>query len=165
MHSIQQPAAPPPGTFIVPDPYKTYFKLLPSSMVPELLIVAKESSALWSIFLLVDNQQHIEEILDPGSQIIAMAEEVCLDLGLIYDPTVILHMQLAHGEVDPLLGLMWNIPMCIGNIMLYIQIHIIRSPAYDFLLGQPFDILTKSVMCNFAKEDQTITIFDPNTSQ
>ena len=165
MQSIQQPAAPPHGALIVPDPYETYLKSLPSGAMPELLVVAKELSALRSIFLLVDNQQHIEGILDPGSQIIAMAEEVCLDLGLVYDPTVILHMQSANGEVDPSLGLAWNVPMRIGDITLYVQIHIICSPAYDILLGQPFDVLMESVVRNFANGDQTITIFDPNTGR
>jgi hypothetical protein len=26
------------------------------------------------------------------------------------------------------------------------QVHIIRDPAYDILLGRPFDVLTKSVI-------------------
>jgi hypothetical protein len=42
MQSIQQPAAPPPSTLIVPDPNKTYLKLLPNGTMPELLVVAKE---------------------------------------------------------------------------------------------------------------------------
>ena len=86
-----------------------------------------------------------------------------MDLGLVYDPTIILHMQSAKGEVDPSLGLARNVPMRIGDITLYVQIHIIRSPAYDMLLGRPFDVLTESVVRNFTNEDQTITIFDPNT--
>ena len=135
MHSIQQPAAPLPSALIIPDPYETYLKLLPSGATSELLVVAKKSLVLHSIFWLVDNQQHVEGILDPGSQIIIMAEEVCLDLGLVYDPTVVLHMQSANGEVNPLLGLTRNIPMHIGNIMLYVKIHIIGNPAYDVLLG------------------------------
>ena len=65
MQSVQQLAVPPPGALIVPDPYETYLKSLPSGAMPELLIVAKELSALRSIFLLIDNQQHMEGILDP----------------------------------------------------------------------------------------------------
>jgi hypothetical protein len=124
--------------------------------------VAKELSALRSIFPLVDNQQHIEGILDPGSQIIAM-DEVCLNLGLVYDHTVVLHMQSANGEVNLSLGLAQNVPMRIGDITLYVQIHIIHSPAYDILLGRPFDVLMESVVHNFANKDQTITIFNPNS--
>jgi len=51
-------------------------KSLPNGQTPDTLIVAKESSALRSIFPLVDHQQHVEAIIDPGSQIIAIAEEV-----------------------------------------------------------------------------------------
>jgi hypothetical protein len=40
---------------------------------------------------------------------------------------------------------------------------VIREPAYDVLLGRPFDVLTESIVKNFANEDQTITIRDPNT--
>ena len=161
----QQSVLPPPGSLIIPDPYETYLKTLPEGEEPVPLVVAKESSALRSIFPLVDNQQRVEAIVDPGSQIIAMAEEVCIDLALAYDPTIILNMQSANGEVDKSLGLARNVPMRIGEITLYVQIHIIRSPAYDILLGRPFDILTESVVRNYANEDQTITICDPNSGR
>jgi hypothetical protein len=92
-----------------------------------------------------------------------MSEYLCTDLGLIYDPSIVLNMQSANGEVDQLLGLARNVPMRLSEITLYVQIHVIRSPAYDILLGRPFDILTESVVRNFANEDQTITICDPNS--
>jgi hypothetical protein len=140
----------PPGSLIIPDPYKTYLKSLPNGQTPDTLVVAKESSALRSIFPLVDHQQHVEAIIDPSSQVIAIAEEVCIDLGLIYNPTIILNMQSANGEVDKLLGLAHNVPLRISEITLYVQIHVICSPAYNILLGRPFYILTESVVCNFA---------------
>ena len=157
--------APPPGSLIIPDRYEMYLRSLPEGQPPDTLVVAKESSALRSIYPLVDNQQRVEAIIDPGSQIIAMAEDVGMDLALIYDPEIVLNMQSANGEIDKSLGLARNVPISIGDITLYIQIHIIRSPAYDILLGRPFDILTKSVVRNFANEDQTITIFDPNSGR
>ena len=86
-----------------------------------------------------------------------------MELGLIYDPAVILNMQSANGEVDRSLGLARNVPIQIGDITLYVQIHVIRNPAYDILLGRLFDILTESVVHNFANEDQTIAIRDPNS--
>jgi hypothetical protein len=165
INSIHQTRTPPPGSLIIPDPYETYLKTLPIGAIPDRLVVAKESSALRSIFPLVDHQRHVEAILDPGSQIIAMAEEICFDLGLAYDPSVVLNMQSANGEVDQSLGLARNVPVQIGDITLYVQVHIIRSPAYDILLGRPFDILTESVVRNFANEDQTVTIFDPNSGR
>ncbi|KAF7342425.1 hypothetical protein MVEN_01831600 [Mycena venus] len=152
----------PPGAFIVDDPYEAYYAL---GKMPDDLIVSMESTAIRSILLVIDNKQMVECIVDPGSQIIAMSEAVCHDLGLMYDPRIILQMQSANGSVSPSLGLARNVPFLIGNITLYLQVHVVRNPAYDVLLGRPFDVLTQSIVHNFANENQTITICDPNTGQ
>jgi len=44
------------------------------------------------------------------------------------------------------------------------QVHVIRNPAYNILIGQPFDCSTKSVIRNYHNEDQTITVHDPNSN-
>jgi hypothetical protein len=113
--------------------------------------------------MVVDNREEVEGIIDLGSQIIAMSEAVCHDIGLAYDLSIKLNMQSANGEVDQSLSLSHNVPCKINTITLYLQIHIIQSPAYDILLGRPFDVLTKSTVKNFPNKDQTITIVDPNT--
>ena len=151
--------------FIVPDPYETYLHNLPPGQSPDTLTVAKESSALRSILPLIDNHLHVECIIDPGCQVIAMSEDVCHALGLAYDPDIVLNMQSANGEVDKSLGLARNVPFCFGRVTVYLQVHVIRSPAYDILLGRPFNVLTQSVIRNFMNEDQTITIHDPNSGQ
>ncbi|ETW80155.1 hypothetical protein HETIRDRAFT_171353 [Heterobasidion irregulare TC 32-1] len=94
-----------------------------------------------------------------------MSEGICNKLALIYDPEIVLNMQSANGEIDRSLGLARNVPFLISDITLYLQVHIIQNPAYDVLLGQPFDILTESIVKNYSNEDQTITISDLNTGQ
>jgi len=78
--------------------------------------------------MLVNNQTHVESIINPGSQIIAMSDAVCHDLGLHYDPQIQLNMQSMNGTVNKSLGLARNIPCCVGDITLYLQIHIIHDP-------------------------------------
>jgi hypothetical protein len=158
---------PPAGATIIPDHFETYLRSLRpgESPDPNQLIVAKESSALRAIQPLVDNTLHVESILDPGCQIIAMSEDVCHELSLSYDPSIRLNMQSANGTVDQSLGLARNVPFYIGDLTVYMQVHVIRRPAYDILLGRPFDILTESVVRNYANEDQTITIHDPNSGR
>ncbi|KAF7325440.1 Integrase catalytic domain-containing protein [Mycena kentingensis (nom. inval.)] len=129
------------------------------------LVVSADAKPIRCILPVVDNQQHIESIVDPGSQVCAMSERVCHSLAIPYDPTVILHMQSANGQVAPSLGLARNVPFRIGDITLYLQIHVVRDPAYDILLGRPFDVLTQSVVRNYANADQTLTISDPNTGK
>ena len=158
---------PPKGAIIVDDPIERYYRSLQPGEAPDpdRLIIAKESSAVRSIFAVIDSTQRKECILDPGCQIVAMSEDTCHDLSLVYDPAIKLNMQSANGNTDWSLGLSRNVPFTIGAITLYMQVHIIRSPAYDILLGRPFDILTESIVRNFANEDQTVTITDPNTGQ
>jgi hypothetical protein len=155
----------PDEAIVVDDPFDRYYRTLPAGEQPDpgRLIVAKESLALRSIMPLVDNQLKVEAILDPGCQIIAMSEDVCHELALPYDPTIVLHMQSANGTVDPSLGLARNVAFLIGTLTFYMQVHVIRKPAYDILFGRPFDVLTESVVRNFRNEDQTITVHDPNT--
>ena len=160
-----QHRSPPPGALIIPDPIEAYYRGLSPGEQPdvEFLTVAKESHALRSIYPLIDNYQKVESILDPGCQIVAMSESVCHRLSISYDPDIILHMLSANRSVDCSLGLACNIPFTIGSLTFYMQVHIIRSPAYEILLGRPFDVLTQSIMRNFSNSDQTITIHDPNT--
>ena len=126
---------PPPGAIIIKNPYEVYLHTTPEDCSPNCLTIAKESSALCTILPLINHNQYIESILDPGSQVITMSEAACNVLALIYDPCIHLCMQLANHEVDETLGLTCNMPILIGDIMLYIQFHIIHNPAYDVLLG------------------------------
>jgi hypothetical protein len=111
------------------------------------------------------DQEQVKAILDPGCQIVAMSEEVCIALSIVYDPNVCLNMVLANGGIDQSLSLAKNVPFKIGEIMVYLQVHVLRQPAYNILLGRPFDVLPESVVVNYSNENQTITILDPNTGR
>ena len=156
---------PPKGATIVADPIEEYYNSLEPGETPSMdrLTVAKESTAIRSIHALVDTLQKKECTVDPGCQVVAMSETACHSLGLAYDPRIRLNMESANGSFDWSLGLARNIPFLIGTITLYLQVHVIRSPSYEILLGRPFDVLTESVIRNYNNEDQTITITDPNT--
>ncbi|KAJ7489613.1 hypothetical protein B0H11DRAFT_2011723 [Mycena galericulata] len=94
-----------------------------------------------------------------------MSEAICNDLGLSYDPLITINMESANGSISPSLGLSRNVAFKFGEITLYLQVHIVRAPAYDVLLGRPFDKLTECTVANSANGDQTITIHDRNTGK
>ena len=110
-------AEPPPRAIIIEDPYEVYLCTAPEDHSSDCLTVAKELSALCTILLLINHNQYIESVLDPGSQVIAMLEATCHALALIYNPCIHLHMQLANREVDETLGLAHNVPILVGVIM------------------------------------------------
>jgi aspartyl protease len=158
---------PPKGALVIEDPIESYCKSLPPGELPDpdRLVVACENAAIRLVFALVDNNRKKECILDSGCQVITISKAISHELAIAYDPSFRIRMQSANGEYDMSLGLARNVPFKIGPVTFYMQAHVIDSSAYDVLLGRPFDILTKSVIRNFANEDQTITIHDPNTGQ
>jgi len=151
--------------FVINDPYETYINSLRPGDIPEPFVAAKESHSIRSVIMNVNGRNPVESVVDPGSSIIAMSEEVCHELGLAYDPSIRIPLQSANGGIDESLGLARNVPCEVGTITLYMQIHIIRDPAYDILLGRPFDVLTESTVKNYRNEAQTVMIFDPNSTR
>jgi hypothetical protein len=118
---------PPPNATIITDPYEAYLRENGSGNTSESNIaVAAESRALHAILPTVDGQDKVEAILNPGCQVVAMSEEVCNALALHYDPTIWLHMMSANGSIDQSLGLACNVPFLVGDITLYLQVHILR---------------------------------------
>ena len=102
----------PKDVLIVEDEVETYYRSLNSGENPDLnhLTIAGESHSIHSVNALIDNSYKVECILEPGCQIIASSKAICHELGLAYDPSIVLHMQSANGNLDQLLGLVRNIP-------------------------------------------------------
>src|SRR5215510_10843947 len=153
----------PSDTIVAIDPFEAYLQHLTLEQIPKHFIVTKESFALRSIHMCVNFRDNIEAVVDPGSSIVSMSEAVAIHLRLSYNPTFFISMELANSTMDRTLGLAHNIHCKIGGINLYLQVHIVRNPAYDILLGRPFDILTRSAIQNFPDGNQTITIHNPNS--
>ena len=60
-------AKPQPRAIIIKDPYEVYLRTTPEDCSPDCLTVAKESSALQTILPLINHNQYVKSILDPGS--------------------------------------------------------------------------------------------------
>ncbi|KAL1944873.1 hypothetical protein VTO73DRAFT_2493 [Trametes versicolor] len=158
---LQQSDALPPGAFVIADPLDC---LLKTGQELPLLKASTHSLPVRTIEGMFQRGTTVSCILDSGSAIVSMSEGLCHTLGLAFDPSVILNMQSANGDFNPSLGLARNVPVRFGSVIVYLQFHIIRSPAYDVLLGRPFDVLTESIVQNFDDGSQTITLHDPNSN-
>lgn len=93
-----------------------------------------------------------------------MDRDVALALNIAWDPDVRIMMQSANKTLAKTEGLARNVPFLLGDMLtVYLQVHIIKNPAYDVLLGRPFDTLTKSIVKNSPDGGQTIVVTDPNS--
>jgi hypothetical protein len=74
-------------------------------------------------------------------------------------------MQAANRSLKKSEGLAKNVLFQFGDMSAHLQVHIMESPAYDILLGRPFEVLTKMVSPNQPDGECTITITDPNSGR
>ncbi|SJL18729.1 uncharacterized protein ARMOST_22328 [Armillaria ostoyae] len=155
----------PAGSLIMADPYLQYLDSLAPGEKPKQVIVTKDSASLRAVYPVINGTGEEENVVDGGSQIVSMASAIATKLGVAWDPDITIHMQSANGQLEKTLGLARNVPFLFNDITVYLQVHIIASPAYKVLLGRPFDVLTESIIRNQVDGGQIITIMDPNTSQ
>ncbi|KDR65128.1 hypothetical protein GALMADRAFT_82243 [Galerina marginata CBS 339.88] len=146
------------------DPY-LQFAQTHDGAVPKEVYVARDTYALRSLYPRINNIAQEESIVDSGSQIVSMAESVAVEMGLTWNPNITINMQSANGAVEKSLGLAENVAFSFGGVTVYLQVHIIRNPAYRVLLGRPFDVLTSSTVQNSEDGDQRIVITDPNSER
>ncbi|KAG6858732.1 hypothetical protein C0995_014379, partial [Termitomyces sp. Mi166 len=150
------------GTVGMVDPVEAFYSHWPPEHHTSLCIT-KNTNLLRAIMVVIDGKEEVECIVDSRSQIVSMSEEIAHHLGLVYDPMVVLNMQSANGAIDQSRGLARNVPCTIAGLTIYLQVHIISQPAYDILLGKPFDVLTRSVVRTLSAHETVITITNPNS--
>ena len=152
------------GALVVSDPVT---QLLESLLLEERgkVIVAKDTEALRALWPIINGHSKRESINDMGSQIVAMAKAVAIQLGVAWDLDFRIKMQSANGQVELSEGLARNIPFQLGEVTAYLQVHVINNPAYEVLLGRPFDVLTKTISETLPDGGMLITVTDPNTGK
>lgn len=154
----------PEGSVIAQDPYLQYLEGLTDGEDPKQIYVARDSVPLRVTFPYINSQGPVESVLDTGSQIVSMSLEQAQHCGLVWDPNINIFMQSANGQLEKSMGLARNVPFRWGELKIYLQVHVIRNPAYKVLLGRPFDVLTKS-RTDHEEGRQLLTLTDPNTGR
>ncbi|KNZ72139.1 hypothetical protein J132_04420 [Termitomyces sp. J132] len=154
----------PTGAVVHQDCVATYLENIPPGEKPVVVYVARDLQVLRSLNPIVNQRGQVETILDSGSQIVCMALDEALHLGLTWDPDICLRMESANSQVNTSVGLAKNVPFTFAEgFTIYLQVHIFVKPAYTVLLGCPLDTLTEINIQNFQDGSAIITIRDPNT--
>ena len=153
----------PAGSLIVGDPVVQYLESLKYGETPKKIVVAQESQTLRAVYPLINGIKEVKSLLDGRSQIVSMAQESAIELKIAWDPNITVHMESANKSLQETLGLAKNVPFVFGRSTIYLQIHIMDKPAYQVLLGRPFDSITESLVKNEKDGNQTLILTDPDT--
>lgn len=152
----------PKGSIIITDPVLQYYQENgPQSVVP--VLIARESAPLRAVFPMINGVKEEESIIDGGSMIVSMARDVAKSLGISWSPDYKIQMQSANKSLETTEGIAKNVPFRFADLTVYLQVHIMKNPAYKVLLGRPFDLLTESVISTSKDGSQVITLTDPVT--
>ena len=152
----------PEGSKVASDPVIQYL-LEHEDADPKDLIVAKPNAPLKTIFMKVNRMGQEECVLDGGSEIVSMGKAVAIAMGLTWDPLLSCTMGGSTNHKERTIGIACNVHMGAGDVVAYLQIHILENPPYKILLGRPFDVLMKSQMRTRTDGSSEIELTDPNT--
>jgi hypothetical protein len=77
----------------------------------------------------------VDAILDEGSQITAIQRDIWEKLGLPLLSNEKMIMESANSSKESTLGLIQDLPVCIGCNIFYLQTQVVENASYDMLLG------------------------------
>lgn len=134
-----------------------------SVMYAENKIVGAKSLPLRELEVTFPNGFIERSILDDGSSIVVMREDLWKEIGtfpLLRQEALV--MECADASQNATLGMVEDLPIKIGKITFYVQSQVVRSAPYRFLLGRPFNALAAMNKHDFVNGDQLVSLTDPN---
>ena len=127
------------------------------------IIVTEDSMPLRAVWLIIEGKISCECLLDGGSQMVRMNENVWKKIGNNLRIQECVEMQAANSGRTLSNGRLENVKFTFGDIDIFLQVQVMTGVPYDVLLGQPFTALTKCVTHEWRNSDAHITIWDPNS--
>ncbi|KAJ3859262.1 hypothetical protein EV359DRAFT_68310 [Lentinula novae-zelandiae] len=124
--------------------------------------VAKESHSIRAVNTTIGGRP-THCILDGGCSIVVMSDAACNVFGFAFNPEKCINLQSVNGNTNWSLGLAKDVPFRFGDVIAFLQVQVVDSPAYGFILGCPFEILMQASYKNFLSGDRHLTLTDPNT--
>ena len=99
---------------------------------------AEYSLPLREIDVQVNGRRTEAGVLDQGSQIVVIREDLANEVGARINTQRVLRMEGANGSTSRTLGCAEDLQMRIGDISFTIHAHVVRVAPFRLLLGRPF---------------------------
>jgi hypothetical protein len=126
-------------------------------------IVGHKSLPLREIQVSFANGTKAMAVLDDGSSVIVVRHDLWREIGsvpLIQGESITL--ECADSSLSQTMGMLKNLPMKVGEIVLHVQAQVVKVAPYRLLLGRTFSALTGCTKHDDPNGDTLITITDPN---
>lgn len=114
---------------------------------------------------IINDRISIDCILDTGSVVCVMSEDIWLKLGATLNPNGAITLETATADQSGTQGQVRDASLRIGDTEVLLQFQVMKDAAFDVLLGQPFFAVTECETKVFANGEQHITISSPQARQ
>ena len=104
-----------------------------------------------------------ECILDSGAQVCVMRRDVWEKLHFPINPDKAMNMESANATRSLTMGLVENLPMCLGPMKVYLQMQVVNNAPFEVLLGWPFFNVTSCSDISSSGGEHEICVRDPKT--
>lgn len=126
-------------------------------------IVSEDSLPLGEIEVLINNQIAERGVIDNGSQIITIREDLWKELShTTLLPKFRMSMEGADSHLSNTRGKIRDLPITIGPITFYVQVQVVMRSPCRLLLGLPFWALSNCHLDVYPDGYMTATLTDPN---
>ena len=100
-------------------------------------------------------------VIDPGSQIVVMREDLAREAGVAINASRLLQMEGANGATNWTLGCAEYLPMRIGDLSFAVHAHVVERAPFRLLLGRPFQHALLCRIEDLPSGDVEVSVQDP----
>jgi hypothetical protein len=126
------------------------------------LIVSEAAVPLREVPCTVGNVTGELAVLDEGSSVVVIREDLWLETGLPIQRALSMKMEGAHGDVASTLGGVLKLPITLDQVTFYVQAQVVPRAPFRILLGRPFFEMTQSTIENKPGGHTLLTVTNPN---
>jgi hypothetical protein len=127
------------------------------------LVVSHQVVPLRELRVVVNGSHHIDAVLDFGSSIITIREDLWRELtDVTLNPHDSISMETADTNVSTTKGSVKNLQIQIGSIICYVQAQVVQRSPTKMLLGVPFYALMRCRTETHPDGFTALTVTDPN---
>jgi hypothetical protein len=101
-------------------------------------------------------------VIDPGSQIIVIREDLAREVGANINASRILQMEGANGATNWTLGCAEFLPMRAGDVAFEVHAHVVEHAPFRLLLGRPFQHALLCRIEDLPNGDVEVSVADPS---
>ena len=116
---------------------------------------------LWEIDILVAGTASEAGLLDSGSQIVAISQDLATEVGATINMDVRLRMEGTNGATSWTVGCAEYLPMQVAGIEFQLHAHVLKEAPFRILLGHPFEHALLSSLEDKPGGGTNLVICDP----